>query len=226
MLNSQPINKRQVFFRCLSIAPLLFIILLFAAIQYSNSNTHLTLLQKPGNYHDDSRLTNVVRTADTLDSASEEIKFGNNLVIPAYYLYKFFDTGTNGRRLIAAFIVLSGFIYLLIILARYRVLDKFGLPMFAFLFSISGELTIYTSTGLLAYPLLILLSVGLIHILLRYDGCDLSVHNYLGICTLFTLVVMLNSRSILAVCAVGLALSFGNISQNPVKLSDLHTNLR
>ncbi len=226
MLNSESTNMGKTFFLSLFIVPFLFITLLFAATQYSNANTHLTLLQQPGNYHDDSRLTNAVRNADTLDSAIEELKFGYNLVMPAYYLYQFFDTGTNGRRLIAAFIVLSGFIYLLILLARYRVLDKFGLLIFAFLFSISGELTVYSSTGLLAYPLLILLSVGLIHILLRYYGCDLSIRNYLGICTLFTLAVILNSRSILAVCAVGFALSFGSIFQNSVRLSDIPANLR
>ena len=226
ILNSQSTGKGQTFHLNLFIVPLLFITLIFSVIEYSNTNTHLTLLQKPGNYHDDSRLTNAVRNADSLGGASEDIGFGRGLVIPAYYLYLYFDIETNGRRIIAALIILASFVYLLILLARYQVLDKLGLLFFAFLFSISGGLTIYASTGLLSYPLLIFMSVTLVHILLRYAGCTLSVHNYLVISTIFTLAVLLSSRIILAVCAVGFALSFGNVVWKQAKASSFLSNLR
>lgn len=208
------------------ILPLLLVTVIFAIIQYSNANTHLTLLQKPGNYHDDSRLTNAVQTADTLEAALKELKWEHTLIVPAYYLNQFFEIGTKGRRIIASFIVLSSLIYLLVILAQYRILDRFGLLFFAFLFSISGGLTIYASTGLLGYPILIFLSVILIHVLLRFDGHSLSIRNYIVICTIFTLAILINNRIILAVCAIGFALTFGELLQSPIKLSGMIASLR
>lgn len=208
------------------LVPILLITVLFAVTQYSNANTHLSALQKPGNYHDDSRLTNTVREADTLSAAINDIKWGYQLVAPVYYLKHFFNIETNGRRIIASLLVLSSLIYLLIILARYGVLDNIGLLFFAFIFSISGELTIYTSTGLLSYPLLIFISAFLIHVLLRYYGHALSIRDYFTICTVFTLAVLLNSRSILAVCAVGFALSVGLVLQQTFSRSGLLAGMR
>jgi hypothetical protein len=176
------------------------------------------LLQKQGNYLDDSRLTNAVRDADSLGEAYAAIDFGLGLVIPAYYLDRFFEIGTNGRRIAATLIVFSSFVYLSILLLQFRVLDRFGLLFFALLFSISGELTVYTSTGLLSYPLLILLSVILIHFLLKFDAHVFSVRTYFLASTLFTLLVFLNDRIILAACATTFVLSFGVLVQNSFSL--------
>ncbi len=208
------------------IAPFLLIAVLFAVTQYSNVDTHLALLQKPGNYHDDSVLTNSLRKSDSLQAVLADLRWGYEVVAPAYYLNHFFSIETKGRQIIAVVILWSSLIYLLVLLARYQVLDNFGLLLFAFLFATSGGLTTYASTGLLSYPLLILFSVIHIHLLLLYHDRRLSIRSYLVICIIFTLTVLVNSRAVIGVCAVSFALAFANVFQNPVSFSDLLVRFR
>jgi hypothetical protein len=193
---------------------LALIVLLFAGTQYSNANAYLSAFQKVGNSLDDARLTVAVRSSDSFSEVGEKIKFGARLTIPSYYLNKFFGIESKGRRIISSSIVLAGFIYLLLILGRYGVLDRFGLLFFAFLFSISGELSVYTSTGLIGYPLNITLSAVLLHILLaNFDRPPSRKHYFLAILG-FTVLAYLNFRTIIGVYAVAIILCFGDVFRN------------
>lgn len=206
--------------------PLFLIIAVFLAVQYSNANTHLSGVQKQGNYHDDSRLTNAVRGADTLEDVYRVLDWEPVLIAPAYFLYRYFEIETNGRRIISAILVTLSFVYLLVLLAHHGVLDHFGLLVFAFLFSISGELTVYTSTGLLGYPLLVLLSVFLVNILLNYFGQTLSLKSCLAISVVFASIVLINNRAILAVFAVGFTLSSCVLFRKSISIASVYIFIR
>jgi hypothetical protein len=197
---------------------LTLIVLLFAGTQYSNANAYLSAFQKVGNSLDDARLTVAVRSSGSFSEVREKIKFGASLTIPSYYLNKFFGIESKGRRIISSSIVVVGSIYLLIILGRYGVLDRLGMLFFAFLFTVSGELSVYTSTGLISYPLNITLSAVLLHILLaNFDKPPSKKHYFFAILG-FTVLTYLNFRTIIGVYAVALILCFGDIFRNQLNL--------
>ena len=196
-------------------------VFLFAITQFSNANTHLAQLQKVGNHLDDSRLTNAVRPADSLAEARENIKFAYFHVLPAYYLHEFFEIETQGRRVMAAAILVLSFIYLLFLLVHYRILDKYGLLAFALLFSVAGGAITQALIGLLGLPLLIFISVLLIHALFSFYGRSFSVKNCFTLIAIFSLAILIQYRSILGVCAVAFVLTFGEAFHKPIVIKEL-----
>ena len=106
-------------------------IVLFSVIHFSDSWTYLNAVQKVGNSLDDARLTNAVVSSSEFSEVKEHINFGNGLTGPAYVLNKFLGVESRGRRILSFLVVLSSFVYLLVVLARYRLLSSAGLLVFA-----------------------------------------------------------------------------------------------
>jgi hypothetical protein len=187
------------------------IVAMFAATQISNANTPITNLQRPGNHLDDARLTNAVRQADSVSQALKSIDFGQRLIVPSYFLDKYFGIGSDGRRFLSALMVIASVVYLLTLVARYRLLKPGGIVFLALLVGLSAELTVYASTGLNTYPTIILLGVCLLHVLLNFENRPLGYRELLFLNIVFVAVTLVFYRTIVAVYAVAFVLSFRDV---------------